>query len=89
MSRGRSWRRRKARVKARAAGRLPASAEYREKNWKLLYTRAAKVAALESWGSITLDALHTTTASASICEIACCLQPQPVAEPNGGVAVSQ
>lgn len=44
MSRGRAWRRKKTTVKERAAERLPVSAEQREKNWKLMYTRAAKVA---------------------------------------------
>lgn len=42
----RAWRRRKA----RAAERLPAPAEQREKNWKLMYTRAAKVARARQLG---------------------------------------
>lgn len=50
MSRGRAWRRKKTRVKERAAEHLPSPAEQRQKSWKLMYTRSAKVARARQLG---------------------------------------
>ena len=47
--RGRAWRRAKARTKAKARSQLSTEAG-RQKNWKLMYTRSAKLARAKQLG---------------------------------------
>ncbi|MCP3977347.1 MAG: hypothetical protein GY720_22890 [bacterium] len=50
MKRGRAWRRARTRVKARTAHNKRRQDGPREKNWKLMYTRADKLARAKQLG---------------------------------------